>query len=217
MNDPAWLNLVPESFRQEYATELDELVEFAKNVVREADTKLEEAIFPAGQILAPEQFVRPFRALVIAVDACRQAEAQSDESVFLGTIGRWLRRSIPLLRTDLAELLRVVVGTRDAKQQGALLGAALGTFKRILGASPLNLAEPAPCRRSPRSLTNPSSRSRPSQSSVPTSTSSVMIQRSRVCTQTRVGRTDSRLGGRSRRRGGREVGRLSPSPGRRAS
>ena len=85
--------------------------------------------------------MRPFRALVIAVDACRQANAQADESVFLGTIGRWLRRNIPLLRTDLADLLRVVGGTRDAKQQGALLGSVLSTYKRVLGASPLTSDE----------------------------------------------------------------------------
>ena len=86
-------------------------------------------------------FARPFRALIIAVDACRQANAQFDESIFLGTISRWLRRSIPLLRTDLADLLLRVDGTRDAKQRGALLGSALGTFKRVLGACPLTLEE----------------------------------------------------------------------------
>jgi Domain of unknown function (DUF4132) len=141
VNQPAWLNLVPASIGPEYAAELDELARFAEEAASDGDTKLEEAIIAIGRIPAPEEFVRPFRALVIAVDACRQANAQSDESVFLGTIGRWLRRNIPLSRTDLADLLRVTSGTRDAKQQGALLGAALSTFKRVLVASPLTLDE----------------------------------------------------------------------------
>ena len=141
MNQPAWLNFVPASYRQDYAAELNELVKFAENAASEGDTKLEEAIFAAGRIPAPEDFVRPFRALVIAVDACRHSNAQSDESVFLGTIGRWLRRNIPLARTDLADLLRVVGGLPDAKQQGALLGSVLSTFKRVLGASALTADE----------------------------------------------------------------------------
>jgi hypothetical protein len=141
VNQPAWLNLVPASLRQEYAAELIELAKFAGSPARQGDRKLEEAIFAPGYRPAPENFVRPFRALVIAVEACRQANAQSDESVFLGTIGRWLRRNIPLHRTDLADLLQVVGGTRDAKQQGALLGSVLSTLKRVLGASPLTSDE----------------------------------------------------------------------------
>jgi len=141
VNQPAWLNLVPASFRAEYAAELTELAKFAGNAARRGDRKLEEALFATDHSPAPEEFVRPFRALVIAVDACRQANAQSDESVFLGTIGRWLRRNIPLPRTDLADLLHVVGGTRDAKQQGALLGSVLSTLKRVLGASRLSSDE----------------------------------------------------------------------------
>ncbi len=141
MNQPAWLNLVPASSRQEYSAELIELVKFAESAANEGEEKLEEAIFAVGRIPAPEEFVRPFRAIVIAVNACRQANAQSDESVFLGTIGRWLRRNIPLARTDLADLFHVVRGTHDAKQQGALLGSVLSTLKRVLGASPLTADE----------------------------------------------------------------------------
>jgi hypothetical protein len=141
VNQPAWLNLVPASFRAEYAAELIELARFARDAALQEESKLEEAIFATDRIPAPEDFVRPFRALVIAVNACRQASAKSDESVFLGTIGRWLRRSIPLARTDLADLLHVVGDTRDAKQQGALLGSVLSTLKRVLGASPLTSDE----------------------------------------------------------------------------
>jgi len=137
VNQPAWLSLVPVSFRPEYAAELTELAKFAGNAARQGDRKLEEAIFATDHSPAPEEFVRPFRALVIAVDACRQANAHSEESVFLGTIGRWLRRDIPLARADLVDLLHAVGGTRDAKQQAALLGSVLRTLKRVLGASPL--------------------------------------------------------------------------------
>ncbi len=84
MNQPAWRNLVPAEFRSEYAAELTELAKFAGNAARQGDSKLEEALFATGRIPAPEEFVRPFRALVTAVDACRQANAQSDEAVFLG-------------------------------------------------------------------------------------------------------------------------------------
>ncbi len=141
VNQPPWLILVPASSRQEYSAELIELANFAENAANEGDTKLEEATFAAGRIPAPEEFVRPLRALVIAVNACRQANAKSDESVFLGTIGRWLRRNIPLARTDLADLFHLVGGTHDDKQQGALLGSVLSTLKRVLGASPLTADE----------------------------------------------------------------------------
>ncbi len=141
MNRPVWLNHVPASFRTEYAVELIELAEFAGAAAHQGDGKLEEAIFATGHSPTPGEFVRPFRALVIAVDACRQANAESDESVFLGTIGRWLRRNIPLDRTDLADLLHVVGGVRDAKQQAALLASVLSTVKRVLGASPVTSDE----------------------------------------------------------------------------
>jgi hypothetical protein len=141
MDATAWLDSVPALIRREYASELDELAQFAENAASEEDAKLEEAIFAVGRLPAPEEFVRPFRALVIAVGACRQANLLSDEEVFLGTIGRWLRRNIPLTRSDLADLLRLVDGIRDAKLHGALLSSVLGTLKRVLGADPLTSAE----------------------------------------------------------------------------
>ena len=214
MNQPAWLNFVPASYRQDYAAELNELVKFAENAASEGDTKLEEAIFAAGRIPAPEDFVRPFRALVIAVDACRHSNAQSDESVFLGTIGRWLRRNIPLARTDLADLLRVVGGLPDAKQQGALLGSVLSTFKRVLGASALTADERSALQAIAANL---------AQSKLPKSTiAKLRADIDVICDDSTAARLHPDdgwadqlcVGGRSGRRGGFAVGRIPQCPGR---
>ena len=80
MNQPAWLTLVPASIRPEYSSELDELAKFAENAASEADTTLEEAVFAAGRMPAPEEFVRPFPAQLLRVDQVLSSDATSGVS-----------------------------------------------------------------------------------------------------------------------------------------